>query len=87
MEEKENLLNCEENINEENIKKQKTISKKDMFKEKECQVIKYDKSRKTLDVLFDQYGIRIFNVENFNGDTTTVKYKSEIGKSDFICIL
>lgn len=53
------------------------------YKEKDCDVIGYNKYNQTLDVNFDGYGIRIKNVENFDGDKATVKYKGEIGKPDF----
>lgn len=58
-----------------------SVSKK--YKEEECKVIKYDPKGKTLDVMFKEYGIRIRNVESFEGETVLVKYKGEIGKKDF----
>lgn len=64
-------------------KKQKANIKKDDYKYKECKVINYNKYTKTLDILFDRFGIRIFDVENFSGSTAVVKYKGEIGKPDF----
>ncbi len=33
--------------------------------------------------MFDNYGIRLKNVENIAGDIITIKYKSEIGKPGF----
>ena len=87
MEHKEDVLKSNESINDEleslSVKKQKVNMKKDIYKEKQCKVIKYDNYKKTLDVLFDRFGIRIFNVENFSGTTAIVKYKGEIGNPDF----
>lgn len=59
---------------------------KEDFKEKECKVIRYDNSTKSLDINFDGYGIRIRNVKfSYNNDViVNVKYKGEIGKSNFI---
>lgn len=57
--------------------------KKNKEKEEKCKVIKYDPKRKTLDVMFKEYGIRIRNVESFEGETVIIKYKGEIGKKDF----
>lgn len=85
MDDKEIVLKSNENNSEEpeslSSKKSKNLYKS--FKDKECHVIKYNKCNKTLDVLFDRYGIRLFNVENFSGDTVIIKYKGEIGKPDF----
>lgn len=53
------------------------------FKEKECKVLFYNKRTKTLDVLFDNYGIRLKDVKCFTGDTVTVKYYGEIGQPNF----
>lgn len=57
--------------------------KKYEFKEKECKVISYNKILGTLDIKFDEYGIRIKDVKDFSGNTVIVKYKGEIGKSNF----
>lgn len=54
------------------------------FKTKKCRVISYNKAIKTLDVLFDQYGIRIHDVSDFYGDTIEIKYKGTIGKPNFV---
>lgn len=56
---------------------------KDELCEKECKVLHYNKHTKTLDIMFDQCGIRIKNVEAFNGTYIIVKYKGEIGKPNF----
>lgn len=87
MENNEESLKTDELINEElehsATRKPKANMKKDGYKNKECKVIHYDKQKKTLDVLFDRYGLRIFNVEAFSGNTVIVKYKNEIGNPDF----
>ena len=70
-------------INDKLPKKPKNNFKNNGFKEKICNVISYDKHKKLLDVKFDKYGIRIKDVGDFDGDTVTIKYKGEIGKSDF----
>lgn len=54
------------------------------FKTKKCRVISYNKTTKTLDILFDQYGIRIYSVFDFQGDTIEIKYKGTIGKPNFV---
>ncbi|EOS34978.1 hypothetical protein C804_01104 [Lachnospiraceae bacterium A4] len=69
--------------NEDITKKAKRQSPKNDFKEKECPVISYNKHSKTLDVMFDNYGIRIINIESFVGNTVNIRYKGEIGKPDF----
>ena len=87
-----------ENVNVENggssseditvKKKTRTKSKKTIELVKECKVLEYCEKLKTLDVLFDDYGIRINNVNDFHDSlTVTVKYTGEIGKSDFYCEL
>lgn len=55
-----------------------------IFKTKKCRVISYNKATNTLDVLFDQYGIRLHNVSDFQGDTVEIKYKGTIGKPNFV---
>lgn len=58
---------------------------KDEFKEKECKVINYNQSAKILDIKFNEYGIRINNVDSFiETNMVIIKYKGEIGKSDFM---
>ena len=76
------------NINDEqselsNQKKTKNNIKNTGYKDKVCKVLKHDKCNKILDVMFSCYGIRILNVENFSGDSVTIKYKNEIGNPDF----
>ena len=53
------------------------------YKEKECKVINYNKITNSLDISFDGYGIRFNDIKDFIGDTVIVKYKGEIGKSNF----
>lgn len=80
----------DKDANKENINKAKTGKSysrklKDEFKEKECKVINYNQSAKTLDIKFDGYGIRINNINSFiETNMVIVKYKSEIGKPDFV---
>ena len=80
--------NITEDISFENVKDNIPVrnyhKKKNEYKEKECKVIRYNKNARTLDIMFDGFGIRIKDIEEFNNDSTIiVKYKSEIGKSDF----
>lgn len=56
---------------------------KNAYKEKECKVIFYNKRTNTLDIKFDNYGVRIKDVKDFSGDTIIIKYKGEIGKTNF----
>lgn len=65
----------------QNDKKEYKI--RDNFKTKACKVINYDEKFKTLDVVFDGFGLRFNNVKSFTGDTAEVQYKGTIGKSDF----
>lgn len=54
------------------------------YMEKYCKVINYDKKNKSLDIKFGIYGIRISNVQNYDGKKfVNVKYKGEIGKPNF----
>lgn len=64
-------------------KKSLTTSLSKKYKEENCKVIRYNPKEKTLDVNFKGYGIRICNIESFEGETVIVKYKGEIGKKDF----
>lgn len=86
----ENTASNECNIDEiMNNNKQEKISnnhkQKNIFKEKICDVISYNKKERTLDVVFDNFGVRLKNIDNFKGDKALIKYKGEIGKSNFIC--
>lgn len=70
------------NIPEETLPKK--TKKNNLLKTKRCKVISYNKVKKTLDIDFDGYGIRIRNVQDFEGDIVEIKYKSDIGKSNFV---
>lgn len=92
MEEKDMILNevvtpMEETEKKEEVllpKKPKNNFKKIEYKTKRCSVISYSNITKNLDVKFDKYGIRIKNVNDFNGDKfVEIKYKGEIGKPNF----
>ena len=69
--------------NEDITKKSKRQSLKNEFKEKECRVISYNKHSKTLDIMFDNYGIRLKNIETFTENTINIKYKGDLGRPDF----
>lgn len=73
----------EDFVKDTRINKVKNNYKNNEFKSKMCDVIAYDEDKHTLDVRFERYGIRIKNIENFNGNTAEVKYKGEIGKPNF----
>lgn len=69
-------------------KGQRNKSKSNSYKAKKCKVISYNRLQKTLDVVFDGYGIRIKGVTNCGDDCyITVKYKGEIGKPNFVYTL
>lgn len=74
-----------EDINKEKNTKLRSRKSKDEFKEKECEIINYNKYTKTLDIRFNDYGIRLKDVNAFlnNNGIVTVKYKGEIGKPNF----
>lgn len=74
-----------ETANKEKNTKSRSRKIKDEFKEKKCEVINHNKYAKTLDLRFDGYGIRIKNIDSFNTNNgfAIVKYKGEIGKSNF----
>ena len=67
----------------EELPKKPKNNLKNGFKEKRCNVIDYDRKAKTLDVKFNGYGIRIKDVEEFDGDFAIIKFKGEIGKPNF----
>lgn len=76
-----------DDINHEKEFKTRSKKIKDEFHEKECKVLRYDKYAKTLDIMFDNYGIRIKNMETFDGVYITIRYKGEIGKPNFKILL
>lgn len=68
----------------ESTKPKAQMKKRNMFKEKECKVLRFNNRDKTLDIMFDKYGIKLkTNLNGYDKDTVTVKYKSEVGKKDF----
>jgi hypothetical protein len=73
----------EEVIQEELPKIQLRKKNKNEYKTKECKVIAYNNRNCTLDVKFDNYGVRIKDVKDFSGNIVIVKYKGEIGKPNF----
>lgn len=76
----------DDNLFEEELdKKNKSKNKNTDYKVKECKIISYNETTKELDVLFDNYGIRINNSNPVTDSTVSVKYKGAIGKSNFIC--
>lgn len=81
----EKIIENEIAINSEKVTKSRSRRLKNNLKEKKCEVIKYDKKNKILDIKFDSYGIRLKNVESFyNNNYIIIKYKGEIGKANFI---
>lgn len=82
MDEQKELNGQLEEIN--TYKKPKPLANKN-YKVMKCKVISYNKKNNTLDVLFNGYGIRIKNVQNFDNtiNTVDIQYKGEIGKSNF----
>lgn len=53
------------------------------FKTEKCKVLSYNKDTKELDVDFSGYGIRLYNVSKDIGDFVNIRYRGEIGKSNF----
>lgn len=53
------------------------------FKTEKCKVLLYNKIAKELDVSFSGYGIRLHNVNKNIGDFVNIKYRGEIGTSNF----
>lgn len=80
----ENTMN--ETILSEKPLKSHSRKQKEEFNEKVCEIICYNQHQKTLDIKFDEYGIRIKNVESFNktGTTIKIKYKGTIGTPGFM---
>lgn len=89
-EESENISKQQEDIIEEVAKKTSSRRKnknENDIKKKECKVINFDKKNGYLDILFDDYGVRISDIKDFNDDIAIVKYTGEIGKPNFSCRL
>lgn len=57
------------------------------YKTKKCNVLGYNTETKELDVDFSGYGIRLYNVSENIGDYVNIKYRGEIGTSNFVCRL
>lgn len=65
---------------------QEVKPKRQTMKKKECKILRYNQYDNTLDVLFDNYGLRFNNViKDYSGEEfATVKYKGTIGKANFV---
>lgn len=57
------------------------------YKTKKCNVLSYNADTKELDIDFSGYGIRLYNVSENIGASVNIKYRGEIGTSNFICRL
>lgn len=63
----------------------KVLPRKRGYKIKVCRVIEYNPITHKLDIDFNGYGIRLYNVQDFSGNKAKVRYRGEIGKTDFVC--
>ena len=65
---------------------QEVKPKRQTMKKKECKILRYNQYDNTLDVLFENYGLRFNNViKDYSGEEfATVKYKGTIGKANFV---
>lgn len=65
---------------------QEVKPKRQTMKKKECKILRYNQNDNTLDVLFDNYGLRFNNVnKDYSGEEfATIKYKGTIGKANFV---
>lgn len=71
-------------ITDSNDKPKAQVKKKNTYKEKECQVLRFNKKDKTIDIMFDKYGVKLqTSMDGYNNETITVKYKGKIGTKDF----
>lgn len=57
------------------------------YKTEKCKVLSYNEKTKELDIDFKGYGIRLNDIDNIKSDTVSIKYRGEIGKSNFFCTL
>lgn len=57
------------------------------YKNMKCKVLFYNDSTKELDVDFNGYGIRLKDVAKNVDEYVTIKYRGEIGCSNFSCKL
>ena len=73
----------------ENVEEIETTTRNvnEKYKTEKCKVLSYNKKTKELDIDFKGYGIRFNNVDDVNSDFVFVKYRGEIGKSNFSCRL
>ena len=73
----------------ENVEEIETTTRNvnEKYKTEKCKVLSYNKKTKELDIDFKGYGIRFNNVDDVNSDFVSVKYRGEIGKSNFSCEL
>ena len=78
----EEKMNIEPTVIEE---PKKTKTKKPTLKNKECKVLRFNNKNKTLDIMFDEFGLHFNGVKNdySNVETVNVKYKGTIGKANF----
>lgn len=78
----EDKINIEPTIAEE---PKKTKTKKSALKNKECKILRFNQKHKTLDVMFDEFGLHFSGVKKdySNVETVNVKYKGTIGKANF----
>lgn len=60
---------------------------KEVFNTQKCKVLLYDETTKELDLDFNGFGIRINGVDKCDSEFITIKYKGEIGTSNFTCKL
>ena len=73
----------------ENVEEIETTTRNvnEKYKTEKCKVLSYNKKTKELDIDFKGYGIRFNNGDDVNSDSISVKYRGEIGKSNFSCRL
>lgn len=53
------------------------------LKYEKCKVLRYDNNTHELDIDFKGYGIRLSNVDDIKTDFVTIKYRGDIGSTDF----
>ena len=71
-------------VADSNDKPKAQVKKKSAYKEKECKVLRFNKKEKTIDIMFDKYGVKLRTaMDNYDAKTITVKYKGKIGTKDF----
>ena len=65
---------------------QEAKPKRQTMKKQECKILRYNQDENTLDVLFDNYGLRFNNViKDYSGEEfAAIKYKGTIGKANFV---